>query len=144
MGNIDISWKKGIAGDGAEYSFSPLPSIERPVTGQKLVEFKIPLAMGSLVQLLGKDSNTIVLRGVLVEPDPGRYDFLDTKRIALIAGIGTEVGQLHIESNLGTDESQHLFYIGVPRSIVFADQTNSQIIDYSIEILISNATENVA
>ncbi len=140
MARVDVEWRKGADGTGGTYLFNPRPNITRPKTGQKHVEFKIPLATGSLTQLLGKDSDTVVLRGVLVEPDP-RYDQLDKKRRELIDGIGTGAGQLHVISNLGTPDSKHIFYKGLPRQIEFSEQTNSQLLEYRIDLLLSDPTE---
>src|SRR3990172_1339300 len=101
MGRVDVEWRKGPAGLGGIYTFDLRPSLTRPVTGQKIVEFKIPLLVGSVTQLLKKDSDQITLTGVLAEPDPNRFDFLDKKRRDLIAGLDmSQVGQLHIISNL--------------------------------------------
>ena len=140
---VDVEWRKGSDGLGGTYAFNPRPNLTRPGIVQKLVEFKIPLATGSTTQLLGSDSRRIALRGVLVHADAGNFDALDTKRRDLISGIGTGVGQLHIISNLGNPDSKHIFYRGVPTAIDFAEQTNSQILDYTIEILLSDPTESI-
>lgn len=144
MGRVDVEWRKGADGLGGTYSFNPRPSLDRPVTGQKLVEFKIPLMVGSITQLLKKDSDKIKLRGVLVEADVNRFDYLDLKRRNLIAALDVnQLGQLHIISNLGTPESEHIFYRGVVTAINFREQTNSQLLDYEVDILVSDALENV-
>jgi len=140
---VDVEWRKGSDGLGGTYTFNPRPNFVRPGIVQKLVEFKIPLMTGSLTQLLGSDSRTITLRGVLVRADAGNFDALDTKRRDFISGIGTGIGQLHIISNLGNPDSKHIFYRGIPTKIDFDEQKNSQILDYSIEILLSDPAENI-
>lgn len=142
-GRVTVEWRRGLLGDQGTYTFDPRPNITRSNTGQKLVEFKIPLKFGSHVQELGKDSEVIVLRGVLVEPDILRYDYLDKKRRDLITGLGTSVGQLHLTSNLSTPESEHIYYKGIVRNVEWAEQTNSQILEYTINILLSDPTETI-
>jgi len=140
---IQIQWRKGATGSGGTYNFDPIPTIERPVTGQKLVEFKVPLLTGSVTQLLGKDSDVIRLHGVLAVGDANKFDVLDAKRRGLISGVDFNVGQLHIISNLGTMDSKHVYYRGVVRGIIFSEQTNNQILDYTIEVLVSDGVENI-
>lgn len=139
---VDVEWRKGATGLDGTYSFYPRPSLTRPGIVQKRVEFKIPLALGSTTQVLGSDSRIFILRGVLVFAD-GNFDTLDTKRRAFIAGIGTGIGQLHIISNLGNLDSKHIYYKGLPTKIDFDGQTNSKILDYTVEILLSDPTETI-
>ncbi len=140
---VDVEWRKGTDGLGGTYTFFPRPSLTRPVTGQKKVEFKIPLLTGSVTQLLGKDSDTIILTGVLVQADASNFDALDTQRRNLVSGVGNGVGQLHIISNLGNPDSKHIFYRAIPTKIDFKEQTNSQLLDYTIDLLLSDPTENI-
>jgi|GEM_PF-5258870 len=143
MLRVDVEWRKGPTGMGGTYSFYPRPSLLRPHTGQKIVEFKVPLMEGSITQQLGKDSERFVLHGFLVTPD-GPYDDLDEKRRDLESGVDvTQEGQLHIISNLGNPNSEHIFYNGLPLSIIYEELTNSRILEYRIEILLSDPTENV-
>lgn len=137
---VDVEWRKGSDGLSGTYTFSPRPNLLRPGTIQKFIEFKIPLKDGSLVQVLNNDSKIISLQGVLAQKDTN-FDDLDEKRQALLSGIGTGEGQLHIISNLGQANSKHIFYKGIPVRITFAPQTNSKILDYVIEILLADPTE---
>jgi hypothetical protein len=140
---VDLEWWRG--GDSMQvYSFNPRPTIQRPVTGQKLAEFKIPLLFGSVTQQLGKDSQTITLRGALVSPY-NNFDDLDEKRIDLVDGLDvTQDGELHIISNKGQANSQHIFYNGIVTAINFDEPIRSQLQDYTITILLSNPEEQVA
>lgn len=140
--HVDVEWWRG--GDSMEvYSFDPRPTIQRPVTGQKIAEFKIPLLFGSVTQQLGKDSQTITLRGLLVSKY-NNFDDLDEKRIALREGLDvTQDGELHIISNKGQGNSQHIFYNGLVTSINFEAPIQSQILDYTVTILLSDPTEQV-
>ena len=143
MGRVDVEWRRGVNGLDGTYTFTLRPSLGREETGQKFVEFKIPLMNGSITQLLGKDSRNFGLRGVLVEVD-GDYDSLDKQRRDLVAGVNPgNPGQLHIISNTGHPLAEHLFYKGVPTRIEFSEQTNPKILDYRIEILLSDPTENI-
>ena len=143
MGRVDVEWRRGADGTGGTYVFSPRPVIQRNETIQKLVEFKIPLSNASVTQLLGRDSRTLTLRGVLVQPDPN-YDKLDKQRRDFIAGLDTsQPGQLHLISNLGTPDSRHVFYRGLVTKVSFEEQRNSQLLEYTIEILLSDPTEVV-
>jgi len=142
-GRVDVEWRKGPNGTLGTYSFFPRPSIQRPVSGHKLVEFKVPLMTGSITQLLGLDSRTLTLRGVVVAQD-GPFDTLDTLRRNLINGLDvSQEGQLHIISNQGNPDSKHIFYKGIVARIDFDPLTNPRILDYTIEILLSDPTENI-
>lgn len=143
MAVVDVEWRRGEDGSGGTYTFSPKPTIQRPVTGQKLAEFKVPLLFGSVTQQLGKDSQTITLRGVLVSKY-NNFDDLDEKRIALVSGLDvTQAGQLHIISNAGQVNSDHIYYNGIVTRINFDEPIRSQLLDYTVEILLSDPTENI-
>ena len=137
---VDVEWRKGDDGLGGTYFFDPRPNLLRPGTIQKFVEFKIPLRDGSLVQLLNNDSRTFALQGVLAQKNTN-FDDLDEMRRDLVAGVGNDVGQLHIISNKGQANSKHFFYNGIPIRVTFSQQTNSKILDYVIEILLADPTE---
>lgn len=139
---VDVEWRKGEDGLGGTYAFFPRPHITRPGTVQKFAEFKIPLKDGSLVQLLNNDSRQITLRGALVVKH-ANFDDLDALRIALIDGVGNGEGQLHLISNKGQANSQHIFYNGVPIRIDFDVLEKSKFLPYTITILLADPTENI-
>ena len=138
---VDVEWRKGPSGLGGTFTFDPRPSLLRPGTVQKFVEIPIPLRDGTILQLFDNDSRTITIRGVLVLRGDPNFDNLDQKRQELLAGIGNDEGQLHIISNLGQANSKHIFYKGVPIVIEFSEQTNSKLLDYTIEFRLADPTE---
>lgn len=142
MARVTVTWKPGLTGSGTPYTFSPRPNLVRSGTLQKFVEFKIPQADGSQIQTLGNDSKVLSLTGVLYVKY-SNYDNLDELRRGLLSGIGNTVGQLHITSNLGQGNSKHIYYVGLPTRIDFNEQTNSQILDYAIDILLNDPVEHI-
>jgi len=145
MSNHDVEWRKGSDGLGGTYTFSnPKPStIALPGKVQKIVEFKIPLLDGSLVQELNNDSRTLTVQGFLYSKT-GTYDDLDQKRRSLESGIGTGEGQFHIISNEGQANSKHIYYKGIPQSIQYpAGRNNPHLMEYNINILCADPTEYI-
>jgi len=139
--SVDVEWRQGADGLGPVYIFDPCPTtITRPSTGQKQVELKIPCGSGSVVQLLGNDSRSLVVEGSLFV-NSSNYDDLDEKRRDLFTGIGNTEGQLHIISNNGQPNSKHLYYKGVPGPITGVDQDNPNIFQYRFEVLLADPTE---
>ena len=138
---VDVDWRKGSDGLGGTFVFDPRPTLLRPGVVQKFVEIPIPLRDGTILQLFNNNSRTIAIRGVLVLRGSPNFDNLDQKRQELLAGIGNNEGQLHIISNLGQANSKHIFYKGVPIVIEFSEQTNSKLLDYTIEFRLADPTE---
>ena len=144
-GPITVEWRKGPTGLGGTYTFeNPKPSrIDLPAKIQKLVEFKIPLLSGSMIQLLNDDSLTGTISGFLVV-SANNYDNLDEKRRDFEAGIGNGEGQLHLISTAGQGNSEHLYWKGVPIRITYPEgKTNIRFLAYSIEVLFADPAENV-
>lgn len=136
-----LYWLKGEDGTGAQYTFYPKPNITRPYPAQRLAEFEIPSVDGSIIQSLGLTSRRIQLTGVLVIR-PVNYDNLVQAKIDLETGIGTAVGQLHIESLTGQSNAHHTYYKCILEGeIQWSSQTNPQIIEYTITFICADPTE---
>ena len=140
MARVDVEWRRGDDGLGGTYTFSPRPEITRPGKIQKFVEFNVPLKDGSLVQQLNNDSRELSIRGFLTVRI-SNYDDLAQKIQELEAGIGTGPGQFHLISNFGQANSKHLFYKGIPTSLIFDRLRRPSIISYTLTVLLADPTE---
>lgn len=140
--NVRVEWRQGETGLGSVYIFNPNPNPSRPDQGFKQVEFDVPLRDGVEVQDLGVDKRIVTLRGVLYAKTRVFEDLEDQRR-ALIDGIGRGPGQLHLISLNSLSNSRHIYYIGqiTAPGIVFDEQTNPMILDYTITLLCAEPGE---
>lgn len=140
--NVRVEWRQGSTGLGAVYVFNPNPDLSRESPAKKQAEFDIPLRDGVEVQDLGMDKRIVTLKGVLYAKSEV-FEDLEDLRIALIEGIGTDPGQLHIISRNSLSNSKHIIYSGQlsAQGIVFEPQINSIFLDYTISILCADSLE---
>ncbi len=141
--NIRVEWRQGPTGLGNAYMFNPNPSPTRVDPALKQAEIDIPLGDGVEVQNLGRAKRLIQLRGVLYAKSKTTEE-LEDKRKALIDGIGRQVGQLHLISITNSSNPKHVYYTGqiTPEGVVFDEQTNPILLDYTINILCADPVEH--
>jgi hypothetical protein len=138
-----VQWMKGETGTGGTYTFSPKPSLVRSTPLQRRVELAIPNLDGSIVQTLGLSSRKIEIEGVIIVKNPN-FDNLVAAKKALEDGIGSGIGQLHIDSQFGQSNSKHVYYKGIPDGeIQWSAQKSMSILDYRLAILCPDPTEYV-
>jgi len=132
-----VQWRRGVNGELGTFTFSPNPSIVREVPGKRTATLVVPLLDGAIVQNLGLDIRQIVLTGVLLNK-ANTWDTMETLRNNLINGISTGPGQLHIIS-----QQRHIRYDGqiTTDGIEFQAQDRTVVQDYTITIVVPNATE---
>lgn len=136
-----LYWRKGEFGDGTQYTFYPKPAIQRNLPGQRLAQFEIPGVDGAILQKMGISVRRIQLSGVIFVR-PANYDNLTQAKLNLESGIGTLVGQLHIESLTGQSNRHHSYYKGIVEGdIQWAEQSNPQIMEYKINFLCVDPVE---
>lgn len=136
-----VEWRRGESGGDGTYTFSPKPFITRSMPAQKTSVLDIPKLDGSVVQLLGIKSRTISIKGVIYVRVPNFDNLVELKK-SLEDGIGTGVGQLHIVSDFGQDNSKHVYYKGVvDGEITWSEQNNMTILEYNFNILCPDPTE---
>lgn len=140
--NVRVEWRQGATGLGSVYTFNPNPNITRVDPALKQAEFDIPLADGVEIQNLGRAKRILQLKGVLYAKSR-LFEDLEDKRKDLIDGIGTTPGQLHIISITNLSNPKHLYYIGqiTTDGIVFSQQDNSILLDYTITITCADPIE---
>jgi len=134
-----VKWLPGETGSGTPYIFSPNPSsITRPMPAQRKAEFFIPNLNGSVIQTFGIESRKIMLIGVIYVY-PSSFDNLMVVKGNLETGIGTTIGQLHIES-----VAKHIYYKCIlDGQIEWGEQTNMCFLDYRINLICPDPVEYV-
>jgi hypothetical protein len=141
MARTLVQWRRGETGSEGTYTFSPKPIITRSSPGQKTAVLEIPKFNGAIMQTLGLSSRTIDISGVIVV-DPPNFDNLVAVKRELEEGIGTGVGQLHIISEFGQDNSKHVYYKGILNGeLRWAEQKNMVFLDYAFAIICPDPTE---
>lgn len=132
---VTIEWRRGVLGDGGTFTFSPNPFLQRSTPGKRTATLTVPLLDGVVIQNLGVNERTIELRGVLFNKT-NTWDDMENQRNALVEGLETGPGQLHIIS-----PSKNIFYNAQidTAGIQFDEQQFSNIQDYTIVLRIPDS-----